>query len=258
VSSAWGRGRTLELRAVTPSRKRKQASSRASWHTSCSPKQGPGPAGIHGTGEETASRSPCMLSPRCECPSAGPRRACCGRPAGARRARQGPLAYLSLAVVDAGRGRAVVARPLRERATPLRRRSLSCVITLGATGSSRCGGKGTRSVRRVRSLRARRPRRCERRAWARLRHRGGGVSKEQAPPIPLSAGARSSASPSAPTAPSLAVIARSAAGRGSEDGAHCARDDRREASPATTPTPRRLRCLIGPRTSRAWPLSGRD
>jgi hypothetical protein len=119
-------------------------------------------------------------------------------------------------------------------------------------------GKGTRSVRRVRSLRARRPRRCERRAWARLRHRGGGVSKEQAPPIPLSAGARSSASPSAPTAPSLAVIARSAAGRGSEDGAHCARDDRREASPATTPTPRRLRCLIGPRTSRAWPLSGRD
>jgi hypothetical protein len=53
--------------AVTPSRKRKQASSCSSPHTSCSPKQGAGPACIHGTGEETASRSPCMLSPRCEC-----------------------------------------------------------------------------------------------------------------------------------------------------------------------------------------------
>jgi hypothetical protein len=40
---------------------------RCSRHTSCPPKQGPSPAGIHGTGEKTASRSLCMLSPRCEC-----------------------------------------------------------------------------------------------------------------------------------------------------------------------------------------------
>src|SRR5688500_1936737 len=36
----------------------------------------------HGTGEETGSRSPHSLSPTCERPSTGPRRACNGRAGG--------------------------------------------------------------------------------------------------------------------------------------------------------------------------------
>ena len=43
-----------------------------------SPEAGSGPAGIHGAGEKTVA-SPRSLSPRCERPSAGPARACCGR-----------------------------------------------------------------------------------------------------------------------------------------------------------------------------------
>ena len=46
-------------------------------------KQGAGPAGGHGNGADTAPRCERSLSAECERPSPGPRRACCGRHAGA-------------------------------------------------------------------------------------------------------------------------------------------------------------------------------
>ena len=48
-------------------------------------KQGAGPTGIHGAGEETASRPCAHICPDASAPSAGPARACSGRAAGARR-----------------------------------------------------------------------------------------------------------------------------------------------------------------------------
>jgi hypothetical protein len=61
-------------------------------------KQGAGPTGIHGAGEEPASRPCVRFRPDASAPSAGPARACSGRAAGVRR-RDDPTALPTTRVI---------------------------------------------------------------------------------------------------------------------------------------------------------------